>query len=149
MQPVFSDRNPNKTDANGKQWTMATAINEIVYNPGLNRYIVAAQGPGVAQTSFYDSPNPWGPWTVISYNNIDVSNLDSGGNPRGGWANFGMVSGGSLGISGIAGWTSADGKTVYYTLSSTGTAPTDTDFIDLQGKNMDAFSWLSATIVLR
>jgi len=63
----------------------------------------------LAKTSFYDAPNPWGPWTVISYNNFNVASEDANNKPTGGWGNFGAASNG-LGLNGVPAWTSADGK---------------------------------------
>jgi len=87
MQPIFADRNPSRPGCGG-QCYMTSSLESVVYDPGIQRYIATAQGAYIGQTSFYDAPHPWGPWTTISYNNID---------PRtgtGGWANLGKAGGG-------------------------------------------------------
>jgi hypothetical protein len=147
MQPIFSDRNANKTDSHGVAWVMASGLDQPVYNPVLGRYIAPASSGPLGQTSFYDAPNPWGPWTVMSYNNFNVASEDSNNKPTGGWGNFGAASNG-LGLNGVAAWTSADGKTVYFTFSGTGNASTASSFTFLQGKNLDAFSYISATLTV-
>lgn len=149
VKPIFSDRNPNKTDTRGVSWVMAEGLGQPVYNPVVGRYISPAVSGDLGQTSFYDSPNPWGPWTVISYNNVNLANEDSNHLPTGGWGNFGVATAGGLGVNGVAAWTSADGKTVYFTFSGTGTAATTADFVALQGKNMDTFSYVNATLTLK
>jgi hypothetical protein len=144
MQPIFSNRNANKTDSHGVVWVMATGLGEPVYNPALGRYI-ATSTAALGQTSFYDSPNPWGPWTVMQYNNFNVAVEDSANKPTGGWGNFGAASNG-LGVNGVPAWTSVDGKTVYFLFSGTQNASTATSFTFLQGKNLDVFSYVNATI---
>jgi hypothetical protein len=150
VKPIFSDRNANKTDSRGVSYVMAEGLGQPVYNPVVGRYIAPAVSGDLGQTSFYDSPNPWGPWTVISYNNVNLANEDSNHLPTGGWGNFGVATPGGLGVNGVAAWTSADGKTVYFTFSgSAGAAATTADFVALQGKNMDVFSYVNATLTLR
>jgi hypothetical protein len=145
MQPIFSNRNANKTDSHGVVWVMATGLGTPVYNPALGRYIATSSSSPLGQTSFYDAPNPWGPWTVMSYNNFDVTSEDSNNMPTGGWGNFGAASNG-LGLHGVPAWTSADGKTVYFTFSGTQNASTASSFTFLRGKNLDVFSYINATL---
>ncbi len=116
MQPVFSDRNMSQSGCGGV-CVMVSALGEAVYNTGLKRYIGVAQGDYLAQTSFYDAPNVWGPWTVISYNNIHA------GTGSGGWANLGTAAGVSLGVHAVNAWTSSSGQTMWVTYSSDGKAP--------------------------
>jgi hypothetical protein len=86
---------------------------------------------------------------VISYNNVNVANEDSNSLPTGGWGNFGVASAGGLGISGVPGWTSSDGKIAYFTFSGTGNASTAADLTALGGKGLDTFSYVSATLTLK
>jgi hypothetical protein len=146
MQPIFSDRNANKTDSHGVSWPMAQGLGQPVYNSALGLYIAPGVSGDLGQTSFFEAPNPWGPWTTIQYNNINVAVEDSNNLPTGGWGNFGVASAGGLGINGVPAWTSADGKTVYFTFSGTGNASTLADFVALRGKNLDDFSYVSATL---
>jgi hypothetical protein len=145
MQPIFSNRNANKTDSHGVVWVMATGLDTPVYNPALGRYIATSSSSPLGQTSFYDAPNPWGPWTVISYYNFNIASEDSNNMPTGGWGNFGAASNG-LGLHGVPAWTSADGKTLYFIFSGTGNASTAASFTFLQGKNLDVFSYINATL---
>jgi len=130
MQPVFTDRNPNRTQ------TMEGAV----YNPGLHRYIATAQGEYVGEASFYDAPQLWGPWTTLSYNNIDPK---TGG---GGWGNLGKAGGGSLGVHIVNAWTSADGLSLWMTYSSDGKAPPDSLFPP-PGTMLDSFNLLNARLI--
>lgn len=140
MQPVFSDRNVNQTGC-GDVCTMGAPIEEAVYVPALKRYIAVAQGNYAAQTSFYESPNPWGPWAVISYNNIDATT------GTGGWANLGIAAGESLGVHIVNAWTSSTGQTLWATYSSTGKAPVNALFPP-EGTVMDSFNLVRADLSL-
>ena len=132
MQPVFTDRNANQPGC-GAICSMAASIEEAVYVPALKRYLAVAQGGYAAQTSFYESPHPWGPWAVIAYNNIDAAR------GTGGWANLGTAAGDSLGVHFVNAWTSSTGQTLWATYSSTGTAPADALFPPA-GTRMDSFN---------
>jgi hypothetical protein len=140
MQPIFTDRNGNQAGCGG-QCSRSSTLGEAVYNPGLKRYIGVAQSDYLAQTSFYDAPEIWGPWTLIAYNAIDTS---TGG---GGWGNLGKVAGDGLGVHFVSAWTSADGKTMWATFSSNGTAPSEALF-PAPGTAMDSFNLLSARLIL-
>jgi hypothetical protein len=140
MQPVFSDRNADQAGC-GRVCPMGAPIEEAVYVPALKRYIAVAQGNYAAQSSFYESPNPWGPWAVISYNNI---NATSG---AGGWANLGIAAGESLGVHFVNAWTSPTGQTLWATYSSTGTAPAGALFPP-GGTAMDSFNLLRVDLDL-
>ena len=135
MQPIFIDNgsrpmNPLK----------------MVYNSALKRFISVGQGD-VNQAAFYDSPNPWGPFTTIAYYQSATSNL-------GGWGNLGTSSfngnnvGASLGINFMNGWTSANGETMWATFSSNGDASSSADLVPLQGETMDSFSLVSVTLTV-
>jgi hypothetical protein len=140
MRPVFIDRNPNQVGCRGV-CPMAAPIEEAVYLAPLNRYIAVAQGNYAAQTSFYESPNPWGPWAVISYNNIDASTAS------GGWANLGAAAGESLGVHIVNAWTSASGQALWATYSSSGIAPADASFPPA-GTAMDSINLVEATLTV-
>src|SRR5882724_1642634 len=145
MQPIFSNRNANKTDSHAVVWIMATGLGQPVYDSTIGRYIAASSSGPLGQTSFYDAPNPWGPWTTIVYNNFNVASEDANNKPTGGWGNFGAASNG-LGVNGVPSWTSADGKSLYFVFSGTGNASSASSFTFLQGKNLDVFSYITATL---
>lgn len=52
--PVF-------TDANG------VTPGAVVYNPGINRFLLTCFHVGPGQLGVFDAPDPWGPWTTIAY----------------------------------------------------------------------------------
>lgn len=128
MQPVFSDRGADLESAS--------------FIPGIGRYIATAQGPYIGQTSFYDAPHPWGPWTTVSYNNIDAQT------GSGGWANLGKAGGGSLGVHIVNAWTSRDGLSLWMTYSSDGKAP-DGALFPPAGTLLDSFNLVPAHLVLK
>ena len=128
MQAVFTDR--------------AASLESASYIPGIGRYLATAQGPYIGQTSFYDAPHPWGPWTTVSYNNIDPQTGD------GGWANLGKAGGGSLGVHIVNAWTSQDGLSLWMTYSSDGKAP-DGALFPPAGTMLDSFNLVHAQLVLR
>jgi len=135
MQPIFVDHGPRPMH-----------LGKMVYNSALQRFISAAQGGSVNQAAFFDSPNPWGPFTTIAYYN---SNLDK----TGGWGNLGdgTFAGGhgdSMGINFMNKWTSSNGLTMWATFSSNGTASSNASLTALQGQDMDSFSVVSVTLTL-
>src|ERR1700733_14878784 len=140
MHPVFIDRNPNQVGCRAV-CPMAAPIEEAVYLAPLKRYIAVAQGNYAAQTSFYESPNPWGPWAVISYNNIDAYT------GSGGWAGLGTSAGESLGVHFVNAWTSPSGQTLWATYSSSGTAPADALFPPA-GTAMDSINLVKVELAL-
>lgn len=130
MQPIFSDRNGRQAGCGG-QCMMSGTLEEAVYNSALKRFIGVAQGNYLAQTSFYESAHPWGPWATVSYNNIDAA---SG---AGGWGNLGTGAGESLGVHPVNAWTGADGRSMWVTYSSDGVAPVGAAF-PAAGAKLDA-----------
>jgi hypothetical protein len=140
MSPVFVDRNPIQVGCRNA-CTMAAPIEEAVYVSPLNRYIAVAQGGYAAQTSFYEGPSPWGPWAVISYNNIDAAT------GSGGWAGLGTGAGESLGVHFVNAWTSPSGQTLWATYSSSGTAPADALFPPA-GTAMDSINLVKVELAL-
>jgi hypothetical protein len=139
MRPIFVDRNTSRSGCRGR-CHMTSPIEDIVYIPGIKRYIGVAQGNYVSQTSFYDAPHPWGPWTTIAYNNIDPA---SG---TGGWARLGVKGGEGLGVHIVNAWTSKDGLTLWMTYSSDGKAPSGALFPP-EGTQMDSFNLVSVRLI--
>ncbi len=139
MQPIFSDRNPARPGCSGS-CNMTGALTEAVYNTALRRYIGTAQGDSIGQTAFYDAPEPWGPWTVISYNNIDPA---SG---SGGWGNLGAT-GSTLGAHPVNAWTSDDGLGMWVIYSSDSKAPPGSRFPP-EGTLLDSFNLVKVDLQL-
>jgi hypothetical protein len=140
MRPIFSDRAPNRPGCDGVCPPMRIILGEVIYDRAIHRYLGVAQGRFVGQTSFYDAPEPWGPWTVVAYNNVDPA---SG---SGGWANLGTEGGKSLGVHIVNAWTSADGLTLWLTYSSDGRAPHGALF-PREGTALDSFNLVSARLI--
>ena len=142
MRPIFTDRAPSQPDCHGVCPSLRTTFVEVVYDRAIRRYIAVAQGQFVGQTSFYDAPQPWGPWTVLAYNNVDPA---SG---SGGWANLGTQGGYSLGVHVVNAWTSSDGLTLWMIYSSDGKAPRGALFPP-EGTALDSFNLVSARLIPR
>ncbi len=140
MQPVFTDRNAPQPGCGGR-CGMSGDLEDAVFDAGLKRYIGVAQGGLLAQTSFYEAPHPWGPWTTISYNNIDPAT------GSGGWGNLGVAAGESLGVHPVNAWTSTDGLTLWMTYSSSGKAPANALFPP-PGSGLDAFHLLRTDLMV-
>jgi len=140
MQAIFIDRNAAQPGCAGR-CLMTSTLEEAVYDAPLERYIGVAQGDYLAQTSFYEAPHPWGPWTTITYNNIDAAT------GSGGWGNLGTAAGGSLGVHAINAWTSDNGQTLWMVFSSDGTAPPGALFPP-PGSKLDAFHLLRVDLQL-
>ena len=119
---------------------MRMILGEMIYDRAIRRYIGVAQGRFVGQTSFYDAPEPWGPWTVVAYNNVDP---ESG---SGGWANLGTEGGESLGVHIVNAWTSADGLALWLIYSSDGKAPRGALFPP-EGTALDSFNLVGARLI--
>ena len=77
---------------------------DIVYNPGLKRYLLALGHNHQGGWGLYDAPEPWGPWTVA---------FQTG--------NWGL--GGTHGYRLPAKWISSDGRTMQLVFS--GVKPND------------------------
>jgi hypothetical protein len=138
MMPVFTDRNANRVGCEGI-CDMGSTLEEAFYNPALRRYIGVAQGDYVAQTSVYEAPDPWGPWTVVSYNNIDAAT------GQGGWANLGIAGSSSIGIHAVNAWTSPSGQRMWMTYSGGGKAPPGALFPPA-GTSLDSFNLVSVEL---
>src|SRR5580658_3370123 len=63
----------------GQRIFMSMTLSEAVYDSQLGRFIASAQGSAAGQTAFYEAPNPWGPWSVSSYNNLSMSSVFESG----------------------------------------------------------------------
>jgi hypothetical protein len=129
--PIFTDNNRQQSGCGGT-CGMTSVLGDIVYDAGLKRYLGVAQGTFIGQTSFYEAPNPWGPWKVILYSNI---NSDGSG----GWANLGKAGGNSIGVHVVSAWTSPDGLDLWLIYSSDGKAPADAQFPPA-GTSMDSLN---------
>ena len=139
MRPIFTDRNTSRPGCSGR-CNMAGGLEEATYDRSIGRYIAVAQGEHVGQTSLYDAPYPWGPWTTVDYNNIDPAT------GSGGWANLGTAAGAALGAHVVNAWTSSDGLTLWLTYSSDKKAPTGALFPPA-GTIMDSFNLVRARLV--
>jgi hypothetical protein len=131
MQAVFVDRNPPQPGCGGR-CAMAGTLEEAIYDAPLQRYIGVAQADYLAQTAFYESAHPWGPWRTLEYDNIAAAD------GHGGWGALGAAAGGSLGVHAVNAWTSADGLTLWMVYSSDGKAPPGALFPP-PGSTLDAF----------
>jgi hypothetical protein len=138
MVPVFNDPNPPQPGC-GRTCDMAEVLQEAVYDAGLQRFIGVAQGEHLAQTSFYEATQPWGPWRTIAYWNIDPHT------GAGGFGNLGLAAGDSLGVHIINAWTSSDGRRLWMAYSSSGVAPAAARFPP-PGTKMDSFNLVSADL---
>ena len=52
---------PHFEDTNG------VAIAGIVYNPGINRFLLTCYHTGPGQLGMFEGENPWGPWRTVAY----------------------------------------------------------------------------------
>jgi hypothetical protein len=140
MQPIFTDRNAPQAGCGGR-CGMSGSLEEAVYDSVLKRYIGVAQGDYLAQTSFYEAANLWGPWATISYHNIQAAD------GAGGWGNLGASAGESLGVHIVNAWTGTDGQTLWMVYSSDGVAPPGALFPP-PGSKLDAFHLLRVDLQL-
>jgi len=98
----------------------------MTYFPVLGRYIFS-QAHGIPlklpKFAMYDAPNPWGPWTTVTYQET--------------WGGYNQATY-SLWYSITTKWISADGKTFWMSYSGMGDAP----------YNLDSFNLVKGTFVL-
>ena len=114
----------------GQRVPMGMGMFEAVYDSQLGRFIATAQQKA-GQVAFYEAPDPWGPWSAISYTNLSMSNIfDSGwGMPEPGGLGGGFCVDGEykrsdgLGVHIINGATDSTGKILQLIFSSDGVAP--------------------------
>ncbi|MEA3152149.1 MAG: hypothetical protein QOD56_3088 [Gammaproteobacteria bacterium] len=137
MLPIFRDRNPPRSGCSGS-CNMTSTLADVVYDAQLNRYVGVAQGDYLSQSSFYDAPAMWGPWTSISYFNIDPAT------GTGGWGNLGTAAGDAMGVHPVNAWTGNEGRTMWMIFSSNGRAPDGASFPPA-GTAMDSFNLVEAT----
>ena len=88
---------------------------DVVYNPGIRRYLLALDYDGAGDWGIFDAPEPWGPWTMIS---------DSQAARSGGGDAWGIP--GTHGYRLPAKWISRDGLTM--TLVFSGVRLKDTTY---------------------
>lgn len=103
-------------------------LSTVVYVPGLQRYLLTNFHTGPGQLGIFDSAEPWGPWTTVTYEEN--------------WASMG-TEGQGLTCSFPAKWMSADGQTLWCVFSAYGPGAK-------QGINAhDEFNIVKATIHLK
>lgn len=93
----INQRQPVFRDPNGVTFGV-----RVIYNPGLNRYLLTASHDQTGGWGIFDSPEPWGPWTTVGYWNHWIDNIFKFG--------FGFNQK----------WMSADGKTAHMAFSGIG-----------------------------
>ena len=100
----------------------------VAYLPALKRYLLTAFHTGPGQLGIFDSPNPWGPWTTVAYEEH--------------WGDMGAA-GEGLTCSFPAKWMGDDNKTLWCVFSCYG--GTAKQGIDAH----DKFNLVKATIELK
>lgn len=62
--PNAADKKPVFSDVNGVGWNVS-----VSYNAGLKRYLLATEhgATHAGKLGLFDAPEPWGPWTTVSY----------------------------------------------------------------------------------
>jgi hypothetical protein len=76
---------------------------DVVYNPGLKRYLMALAYDHSGAWGLFDAPEPWGPWTTVLHREWDIA--------------------GTHGYRLPAKWIARDGRSM--TLVFSGTRPND------------------------
>jgi hypothetical protein len=74
---------------------------DVVYNPGIRRYLLALAYNASGDWGLFDAPEPWGPWTTVFHNHASTS---------GGSGAWGIP--GTHGYRLPAKWISPDGLTM-------------------------------------
>ncbi len=46
---------------------------DVVYDPGVRRYLMALAYDAAGHWGIFDAPEPWGPWTVVFHNGVPFS----------------------------------------------------------------------------
>ena len=46
---------------------------DVVYNPGIRRYLLTLAYNAAGDWGIFDAPEPWGPWTVVFHNDTSKS----------------------------------------------------------------------------
>ncbi|HTT02805.1 MAG TPA: LamG-like jellyroll fold domain-containing protein [Steroidobacteraceae bacterium] len=84
-----------------------SASQTVAYDAALGRYVLtAAHGTSVGQIGFFESLEPWGPWSTIAY-------YDN-------WGAFNSSGGEGNGLNFPTKWMSADGRTLWGVFSAGG-----------------------------
>ena len=112
----INGRKPVFSDSTGKDTNMTPTV---VYNPGLQRYLLTMTRGGPQKLGIFDASEPWGPWTTAAY-------YDN-------WGGFKGAEG--LIYSFPTKWMSGDGKTMWMIFSG--------------ADSLDAFNLIKATVKLR
>ncbi|MBA2564718.1 MAG: choice-of-anchor D domain-containing protein, partial [Gemmatimonadetes bacterium] len=95
-------------------------IPSVVHAPALGRYLLTtSHGGEVGRLSIFDAPEPWGPWTTVTYEDD--------------WGGFGGEE--ALAYSIPTKWLGADGATLWMIFSATGV--------------LDSFNLISGALSLR
>jgi len=105
--PIFKDTNGHYTE-----------LISVVYNPGIGRYVAMANHgeegksgglPAERQVGIFDSPNPWGPWTTVDYEE-NFDNTECGSTC--------LENGDALGMTFPQAWISESGLSMWGSYSS-------------------------------
>lgn len=59
--PDVNERKPHFTDPNCVEGI------QVVYDPGIKRYLLTAHRGDQGTLGVFDAPEPWGPWTTVGY----------------------------------------------------------------------------------
>jgi hypothetical protein len=51
---------------------------DVVYNPGIKRYLLALAYNAAGDWGLFDAPEPWGPWTTVFHNDASTSGATAG-----------------------------------------------------------------------
>lgn len=167
---VFNDQIDQKyqyvsadgTACAGQTIQMGMSVGEAVYDQQLGRFIASGQGAHVGQVAFYESPNPWGPWSLIFYSNLDMGNIfssgwgaASGGLGGGYCSNGSYIKAESLGVHIANGFTDSTGTLLQVIFSSSGEAPASAGPLgggnnnsNGFGNSMDSFNMVQATLTV-
>lgn len=103
LNGIDREGNPKWTSDVSKVTSVAPNASQVIYNSGLNRYILTSHRGSVETLGIFDAPEPWGPWTAVAvYNN---------------WGEFKGI---GLNYSFPTKWVSPDGRTMWMIFSSNG-----------------------------
>lgn len=116
----ISERTPVFTDLNLANEFNGARKASVVYNSGIERYLMTVPHGGPGKLGIFDAPEPWGPWTTVAY-------YDN-------WGGFG-TKGEALAYIFPTKWMSPDGKTMWTVFSATGV--------------LDSFNLVKATLTLK
>jgi hypothetical protein len=52
------------------RYTAGSRRSDVVYNPGIRRYLLALDYDASGDWGIFDAPEPWGPWTTVFHNRV-------------------------------------------------------------------------------